>query len=338
MSEPDTSRRGDHGSPTKVAIACQGGGSHTAFTAGVLKGLLPEIVPDPSYELVGLSGTSGGAVSAVAAWQGLYVDGTDGVRQTVDAVWSSIAASTPADRLRNAWANWWATLGAQGAPLPEVSPYDLPAASWAQQELRGVIETHVDLRGCRREMAGDRDRPRLVVGTVDVNDGEFETFVDDAITADAILASAAIPTLFPAVEIDGDLHWDGLFSQNPPIDDLTRVPPAEKPEELWVVQINPQSREGRFRSIEDILDRRNELSGNLSLNQELRFLEQVNEWVEAGYLPDDRFERITVRRLPLGRTLSMPSKLDRDAAFIDSLMDDGERRAEKFIEDLRAAE
>ncbi|MFC4990095.1 patatin-like phospholipase family protein [Saliphagus infecundisoli] len=85
--------------PTKVAIACQGGGSHTAFTAGVLKGLLPELAPE--YDLVGMSGTSGGAVSAVAAWQGLYVDGPGGVRERLDSLWSAIAASSPPERLLN---------------------------------------------------------------------------------------------------------------------------------------------------------------------------------------------------------------------------------------------
>lgn len=320
--------------PTKVAIACQGGGSHTAFTAGVLKGLLPELASDPAYRLVGMSGTSGGAISAVAAWQGLYADDPEGVRDRLDAVWSAITASSPPDRFFNRWTNWWAELGARGAPLPEVSPYDVPATSWAQGRLREIVETQLDIERCRRAMTDDR--PRLVVGTVNAEDGEFETFEDEAITVDAVLASAAIPTLFPAVQIDGEIHWDGLFSQNPPVDELAVVPPAHKPEELWVVQINPQQREGPFRSIEDIIDRRNELSGNLSLNQELGFLQQVNEWIDAGYLPEERFNRIDVRRIPLGERLSYPSKLDRSPEFVGDLMDAGERRAESFLADRRA--
>lgn len=292
---------------------------------------MPKLAPE--YELVGISGTFGGAVSALAAWQGLYVDAPGGVTERLDAVWSAITASSPPDRLLNEWTKWWTTMGERGVPLPELSPYDVPAALWAQRRLRELIETQIDLRRCQQEMTAER--PRLVVGAVNVSDGEFETFVNEEITADAVLASAAIPTLFPAVEIDSNIYWDGLFSQNPPVYDLTVVPPEHKPEELWIIQINPQEREGPFRSLEDIGDRRNELSGNLSLNQELRYIALVNEWIDAGYLPDERFNRITVRRLKLNRKDSFPSKLDRSPAFIRDLLEEGKRQAEAFLTDVR---
>lgn len=328
----ETGSEADADEPTRVAIACQGGGSHTAFTAGVLKGLLPEL--EPEYELVGLSGTSGGAVSAFAAWNGLCTGGPDAVRERLDSIWADVAARSPVELATNGWVQWGARLRARGAPLPEISPYDLPAASWGQRQLRRVIERNIEVGRCRRLL--DRgDTPELVIGTVDVNSGRFETFVDGEITVDAVLASAAVPTLFPAVEIGGHYHWDGLFSQNPPVRDLMS---DQHPEELWVIQINPQAREDEPRAVEEIADRRNELSGNISLNQELRFVEQVNEWVEAGYLPEERFVRTEIRRIELGRRLGYPSKLDRRASFIEGLIEDGERRAVSFLDGLEGSE
>jgi len=134
-----------------------------------------------------------------------------------------------------------------------------------------------DLRG--------RNASELVVGTVDINAGIFETFTDEEVDPEAVLASAAVPDLFEAVEIDDHHHWDGLFSQNPPIDDLMTVDAARKPDELWVIQINPQEREGEPTSLAEIADRRKELSGNVSLNQELRVVERVNEWTMRATAP-----------------------------------------------------
>ncbi|MEM4782216.1 MAG: patatin-like phospholipase family protein [Halalkalicoccus sp.] len=324
MTDTDSTGR----EPARVAIACQGGGSHTAFTAGVLKGLLPELEPD--YELVGLSGTSGGAVSAFAAWNGLCTGGPDAARERLEAVWADIAARSPFEAAANAWLQWETRLRAQGAPLPEVSPYDLPSAAIGQRQLRRVIERNIEVNRCRRLLERE-DTPELVVGAVDVNSGRFETFVDGEITADAVLASAAIPTLFRAVEIDGHYHWDGLFSQNPPVRDLMR---DQHPDELWVIQINPQTRAGEPRTVEEIADRRNELAGNISLNQELRFVEQVNEWIEDGYLPEERFVHTDIRRISLGERLGYPSKLDRSPAFLDRLIERGEREARAFLDSL----
>lgn len=314
--------------PKRVAIACQGGGSHTAFTAGVLKGLLPEL--EPEYELVGLSGTSGGALSAFAAWNGLCTGGPEAARERLDAVWTDVAARSVPDAAVNAWLQWESRLRAQGAPLPEFSPYDLPGTAAGRRQFRRTIERSIDVQQCRR-LFDREDTPELVIGAVDVNSGRFETFVDDEITVDAVLASAAIPTLFPAVEIDGNHHWDGLFSQNPPVRDLMS---DQHPDELWVIQINPQSREGVPKSVEEIADRRNELAGNLSLNQELGFVEQVNEWIDEGYLPEDRFVRTEIRRIELGERLGYSSKLDRRPSFIEGLIERGERRAGEFLASL----
>jgi NTE family protein len=315
---------------TTVAIACQGGGSHTAFTAGVLRGLLANWRDED--RLVGLSGSSGGAINALLTWYGLEMGGPAAAADRLEDFWADIAASDLSDRWTNEWAVWGSRVRSSGAPVPEVSPYDQPFTRVARDRLRRTIERYVEFERVP-DLAGGA--PTLIVGTVDVNGGEFETFVDGAVTIDALLASTAVPDLFEAVEIDGHWHWDGLFSQNPPVHDLVSES-AEKPDEIWVVQINPQERSGEPTSMEEIADRRNELSGNLSLNQEIAFIERVNDWVAAGHLPDS-YKQINVRRVELDRELHCSSKLDRSPSFLRELVAGGEAAAAAFLDD-RAAE
>ncbi len=309
-----------------VAVAVQGGGSHTAFAAGALERLF-ESWPE-NRRLVGLSGTSGGAINALAAWYGLLAkEHTPGGR--LRAVWDEIVADDPVGRGLNEWVVAGSRASSFGLPVPEFSPYQTPVAGWGREYLERAVESAVDFDRVP-DLAGDAV-PRLVVGTVDVNGGEFETFADGAVTLDAVLASTAVPDLFEAVEIDGHWHWDGLFSQNPPIDDLMMTPAGRKPDELWVVQINPQEREGEPTSLVEIKDRRNELAGNISLNQELRFVRRVNQWIDDGRLPDDEFARTEIRTIQMGRTLHCTSKLDRSPGFVDDLMTSGREHAEEFL-------
>lgn len=311
-----------------VAVACQGGGSHTAFTAGALSRLVPAIEASDDHRLVGLSGTSGGAFSALAAWYGLLADGA-GVEDRLHALWAELCADGPADRALNAGTVFGSWAVNSGIGAPQISPYYTPASEYARGRLREALERTVAFEAIP-DLAGPA-APLLAVGTVDINGGCFEVFEDGEITRDVVLASAALPELFEAVEMDGHYHWDGLFSQNPPIRELMYRAAADKPHELWVLQINPQTYEGRPRSILEIADRRNELSGNISLNQELRFVEQVNEWVDRGRLPGDEFNHTEIRRLVLDRRLPLRSKLDRSPAFVRRLMADGERTAASFL-------
>jgi len=318
-------------SPTRVAIACQGGGSHTAFTAGVLKELLREW--DDGYELVGISGTSGGAFNALAAWYGLVTADEARAVELLDAIWADLSASDPVDRFLNEFVVGLSRFGSTGAPTFEISPYQVPGPELGKTEIRETLERHIDFE----EVPGlcRVDAPELVVGTVNINAGVFETFTNEAVTPEAVLASAAVPTMFEAVEINGHYHWDGLFSQNPPIDDLMTVDADRKPEELWVIQINPQEREGEPTSLEEIADRRNELSGNISLNQELGVIERVNEWVEAGHLPADEFTKTEIRRIAMGEAYHCSTKVDRRPSFVEELMELGETRAAEFLSERR---
>jgi len=321
---------------TNVAIACQGGGSHTAFTAGVLQRLLPAIDEREDLRLAGLSGTSGGAVSALAGWYGYLTGGGDAAAETIEALWADVAADSPYETLLNEWTVWWTRLQHGAAPTPTVSPYHLPFADLGKREFCRIVERHVDFDRIA-DLVGPTT-PQLVVGTVDINAGEFETFTDEQVSMEAVLASSAVPSLFEAVEIDGHYHWDGLFSQNPPVYDLMHTAPAKKPDELWVVQINPQTREGEPTSVEEIADRRNELSGNISLNQELRFIQTVNDWIDAGHLSGKYYNHTEIRRIVLDDRLSYASKVDRSADFVQRLLDDGRTDAEAFLEEFTIGE
>jgi NTE family protein len=319
------------GEQRNVAVACQGGGSHTAFTAGVLRRLLREWDHD-RHRLVGISGTSGGAFDALAAWYGLVTDGETRAAALLSDLWDDLAADDPVDRVANTAAVWTQWADSAGVPLPSVTPYALPGGYWGQARLRRTLERHIDFDAVPDLC--DRTAPRLVVGTVDVEGGVFETFVDEEVTPEAVLASAAVPSLFPGVRLHGHVHWDGLFSQNPPLTDLLSVDAGRKPDEIWVVQVNPQEREGTPRSLVEIADRRNELSGNLSLNQEIRFVERVNDWIREGSLSKEGFSTVEVRRIEMGEQYGHATKLDRTPSFIDELMTLGEERAGAFLDGL----
>jgi NTE family protein len=175
----------------------------------------------------------------------------------------------------------------------------------------------------------------LLIGAVDVLSGDFRAFNSrrDRISVETILASAAIPTLFRAVQLDGGTYWDGLFSQNPPVRELVDA----RPDEIWVIQINPTRVDAEPRSALEIADRRNELAGNLSLHQELRFIEKIDQLLEEGALArDGAYRTIVIRVIELSRArlsgaLGVASKLDRDPSFIAGLIAHGEERAEEFL-------
>jgi NTE family protein len=316
--------------PRRIAIACQGGGSHTAFTAGVLKRLLTDDAV-AGYDLVGLSGTSGGAICALLAWYGLAA-GDEGrtAGELLEAFWADNSATAPFEQALNSWVLWAGALQ-DVVTLPAVSPYANPFAGAGPAEIARLLEARVDFSA----PPAQDGHPMLLVGAVDVLTGAFRAFDSrrERITVETILASAAIPTIFRSVHLDGSTYWDGLFSQNPPVRDLLDA----EPDEIWVVQINPTRLASEPRSPVEIADRRNELAGNLSLHQELHFIEKVDQLLEEGALArDGRYRPVVVRVIELSRerlpaSLGVVSKLNRDPAFIAGLIAHGEERAGEFL-------
>jgi NTE family protein len=308
----------------RVAIACQGGGSHAAFTAGVLTRLL---APDSleRFELAALSGTSGGAMCAALAWAGLIAGGAEDARRRLAGFWSDLEAKEPVDAAMNFWSVWFSRLPA----MLEASPYAFEPL--AEDALRGLLKKHLQLEGLP---AIRPSTPELLIGATNILSGDRTVFEGRALTYDELMASAAVPPLFRAVKADGGLYWDGLFSTNPPVREFTDLP--EIPDEIWVVQINPQRRKEEPKSVRDIVDRRNELAGNLSLAQELYFIDRINGLRAEYEALRGKYKHITVRVVELDWNLDYSSKLDRRPGFIRGLIEYGKERAERFFSDKKS--
>jgi NTE family protein len=307
---------------SRVAIACQGGGSHTAFTAGALEGLLANL-PD-EVEIVALSGTSGGAICASLAWDGLLRGDRWRAIDKLGRFWESMAARAPWDRALNQVVMNVMSLR-DLMVLPEVSPYHVP--SWAEEHFRSILNEHFDFAELRA-LAARPGAPLLHIGAVEVLSGQFEIFTGADLCVECLMASAAIPEMFRAVTIPGrGVFWDGLFSQNPPIHNLT----AHDISELWVIQINASTCAQVPTETHEILDRRNELSGNLSMEQELLHIEMNNRAIAEGRINEPNVRPIYVARIPLDRDLGYRSKLDRRPEFLRELREYGKTKSRWFL-------
>jgi len=311
-----------NGSRSRVAIACQGGGSHTAFTAGVLQGLLTNMPED--VDVVALTGTSGGALCATLAWEGLVRSNPRAAAEKLQQFWELMAASEWWDQIANQ-----ILVGAYGLrdlmALPEVSPYHMP--TWGDDHFRFMLEKTFDFEELRR-LARQPDAPLLEIGAVEVLSGHFEVFAGQELLVECLLASAAIPEMFRAVAVPGrGVYWDGLFSQNPPIHDLLEL----RIDELWLIQINSSTCARVPVETHEILDRRNALAGNLSMEQELGFIDTLNRAIRQGRLKDPNFRPIEVSRIPLDRELNYRSKLDRRPEWIRELREYGRTKCRWFL-------
>jgi NTE family protein len=357
----------------RIAIACQGGGSQTAFTAGALRGLLRAGLRE-DFDIVGLSGTSGGSICAALLWVAL-LEGDPQPWTRLEAFWRDNAAVTPAELAFND--RVVATLRMTNAGvLPSVSispssPLVKALFQWSTIGLRplftdfaGLLRKHIDF--ARLAALGPRpDLPALVVGAVDVLSGRLAKFCTrhEPLRTEHLLASCAVPSLFPAVEFDGAAYWDGLFSDNPPINELAQsryVGIDRLPHEIWVIKINPTGCARVPASADDISDRRNELIGNMSMFQQLDALAVMNDlYLRGAFKPDfvaavgldgpvriprsDAGDGQRPYHIPfiemsqaLAASLDYESKLDRSLKHIEVLMDDGEQQARRFL-DERAA-
>ncbi len=352
----------------KIAIACQGGGSQCAFVAGALKTLIDRGVQD-RYRIVGLSGTSGGAITAAVAWAGLLAqargDRTTPTADRIVACWKDLSAQTPREVILDGFCTQLVRLAERGLlPTLASSPSSLQFRLWSQMtsmmigrpeftDLRALVTKHIDFGS----LAGlvDAQSPTLLLGAGDVLEGTFKIFnsVKNEISPEAVLASAAIPTLFPAVWVDGHAYWDGIFASNPPVISFLRermVGKGNVPEEIWILQVNRSKHDDVPEAPNDISGRRNDLAGNLSLQHELQIIEMVNLLLQEGALTPgfrarfgfDTTEKIAVRFIRMSKELQdgldYPSKLSRLPEHIDRLLADGEAQANAFLAELDAVQ
>ncbi|MGL5081947.1 MAG: patatin-like phospholipase family protein [Microcoleaceae cyanobacterium] len=352
---------------TKIAIACQGGGSHAAFTAGALQALFENNIQD-RYEIVSLSGTSGGALGAALVWYALK-RGEDPVGR-LTAFWKDNTAQTSQEIFFNSFVISTLELTGKGL-LPQfvVSPASKALKGWMSLATMGLrdrftnfqelLEAHIDFKeiACSEVK---QEAPILLMGAVNILSGKLWMFNSsrEPIKVEHILASCAIPNIFPAVEIGNDAYWDGIFSDNPPITELidpANVGAANIPQEIWVIKLNPTHRDSIPVQPDDILDRRNELEGNVSLFQSLRSVERLNDLLLGGAYKEEFLESIGIRepiKIPrsfvdlddkpyyipfiemssdVQNSLNYESKLDRSPKFINHLIEDGKKQAKEFL-------
>jgi len=322
----------------KIAIACQGGGSHTAFTAGVLR-KLTSIPMD--YHISTISGTSGGAICSFILWYSIVLN-LD-FKELINKFWDSISAKTFLEKSLNDFMLSELRNQEEGfIPMYSISPYSFVYKTCAAVSKHFYRPEFLSIKNALNKLFDitkidqEKSSTRLLIGAVDVLTGEFKVFdsLKGEINIDSIIASTAVPSIFKAVKVKESIYWDGLLSQNPPIRDLI----SDKPDEIWVIKINPQSSKFEPKSVREIEDRRNELSGNLSLNQEINFIESVNKWIKNGTISLENKKIIKVRIITMSgeveEILDYVSKLDRNQEFINALMYHGEEQAEKFIKQI----
>lgn len=347
----------------KIAIACQGGGSQTAFTAGVLKSFFMNGV-HMQKEIVGLSGTSGGAVCAALAWYSLIKarqgDSTP-IEQRLMNFWDDIAAQNIYEKLGNDFmVNSLYYIDKGLLPRWEISPGSFFSKSMLQfssmllprrnfYDFKNLLETHINFDEIRSW--GNVSNPALLLGAANVLTGEFKKFssIKGEIQVEALLASAAIPSVFPAVKIDENAYWDGLFADNPPTEDLLgfdMVGPEYIPDELWIIQIDPRTCQTVPDTSQDIINRRAEMIGNVSLYQDLEKINLINRLLEQGafteeFLNKRRYKPIEIHIISkspeVQASLDYTSYLNRDKGFIKCLIADGEKQGKEFLESLLSA-
>ena len=315
----ERSRWSETAMPTKIAIACQGDGSHAAFTAGVLQGLLEQ---NGDYcEIAALGGMSYGSICALLAWDGLLRGDPQRAVDQLQGFWQDYSATCLIDIFLNYSAQMAFHLRSMVA-FPCLIPY-FPSLS--QDQLRRMLERRVNFAEAR-SMAGNEDAPGLLVEAVDVN-GAIEAFRGPQIRADHILASATIHRLFSAVALAGHSQGEGLLLQHPPIRELTDF----GPDEIWVIQVIKSTRKGLSRTAGDLSDHY-ELTSSLLLEQELRFIQKINGLLDRGMLIDSGYRHIEVHRIIMEHDLDYSSKLDRSPSFICRMMAYGRERAKQFLE------
>ncbi len=313
--------------PVLVDLALQGGGSHGAFTWGVLDRLLEE----PWLNIEGISGTSAGAMNAAVLVDGYAEGGAAGARASLERFWRTVSQGAllspfqrgPIDVLLGRWTlDHSPVYIATDLMARLVSPYTLnPGGS---NPLTDILAKCVDFQRLGR--AGIK----LWITATNVHTGRGRVFRNHEITPDVLLASACLPTMFQAVEIDGQSYWDGGYSGNPTITPLIRECTSD---DTILVQINPVERPDTPRTARDILSRLNEVSFNAVLLKELRMMALLRQLGTAGnpegaHWAAMRIHRITSEKLA---SLGSSSKLNAEWAFLTMLRDEGRKAADAFL-------
>jgi NTE family protein len=313
----------------RIKLALQGGGSHGAFTWGVLDRLLQ----DDRIEIEAIVGASAGAMNTALLADGLAAGGPELARRMLRSFWertAELAAAspmqpTPLDRLSSpgslAFSPGWRVADVM---LKLFSPYQINPLN--RNPLREVLEDVVDFARLRAAPA-----PAAFVCATNVLNGRLRVFGRHELSAAAVMASGCLPQLFQAVEVEGEHYWDGGFSGNPPIFPLIYMGGSQ---DILIVQLNPINIPEVPRDMRAIMDRINTLAFNSSLMREMRMIRFVTELIDRGDLDDSRHLRLFIHTIDAEvelAALDPASKLNADRAFLDHLFALGTARAESFL-------
>jgi NTE family protein len=319
----------------RINLALQGGGAHGAFTWGVLE----QILSDERIGIEGISGTSAGAINAVMLADGLCRGGREEAQKRLADFWRSASSTGNLPALqRTVMERILSFTPLEGSPVQAwfdtlsryFSPYDVNPLNI--NPLKDLIERFVDFDRLRAN-----SDLQLFVSATNVQTGRVRVFSREAITADAVMASACLPLLFRAVEIDGVPYWDGGYLGNPVIFPFFRTTATE---DVLVVQINPLFRQSTPMSSSEIMNRINEITFNSSLIGEYRAIDFVARLIDQGKLPrgtgPGEYRRINVHRIVLdrfGTHFDSFSRLSTDYDFFDMLHVNGKRAARRFLDE-----
>ncbi|MBF9231939.1 patatin-like phospholipase family protein [Microvirga sp. BT350] len=305
----------------------QGGGAHGAFTWGVLDRLLDE----PWLTIEGISGTSAGAMNAAVMADGYTEGGVAGAKAALERFWRRVSDAAllspfrrgPLDILMGRWTLDTSPVFIAFDLMARIfSPYDLNPQG--TNPLREILAESIDFKRLRKS------RIRLYVTATNVRTGEGRVFRHDELSPEVLLASACLPTLFQAIEIDGEAYWDGGYTGNPTISPLIRECTSG---DTVLVQINPVERSGTPRTAREILNRLNEVSFNACLLKELRMIALLRQAANHGDRECDRWARMRIHRIESDAMteLGYSSKLNAEWEFLTKLRDEGRRAAEAFL-------
>jgi NTE family protein len=312
-----------------INLALQGGGSHGAFTWGVLDRLLE----DETIDIEAVSGTSAGAVNAVALASGYATGGRAGAREKLAQVWQRVSDANPfnavSDSLSSISGGWFGQMFNPAMMTLDImsrvlSPYQFNPGNI--NALRDVLNDIIDWNAVQTT-----PEFKLFLSATNVRTGRVKIFEQSEITADEVLASACLPQLFQAVEIKGEFYWDGGYVGNPALFPLYY---ATQSSDLLIVEINPLLRPDVPRTTQDISDRINEISFNSALLQDLRALEFVTRLLDDNKLDKKRYRRMLVHMIATSddvMRLGASTKSKTDMPFLQKLHDWGYAAADSWL-------
>src|SRR5579863_8732744 len=324
MANAKADRRGQTRETVLIDLALQGGGSHGAFTWGVLDRLLEE----PWLRIEAISGTSAGAMNAAVLVSGFMQGGAQGARAALDRYWKQVSDAarfspiqrSAIDRLMGRW-SLDASPGYLTMDLMSrlISPYSLNPLG--VNPIADILRQSIDF-----DHLGEASI-KLFITATNVHTGRGRVFRNQEITPEVLLASACLPTMFQAIEIEGEPYWDGGYAGNPTISPLVRESEAH---DIILVQINPRERRETPRSASEILDRVNEISFNAPLMKELRMIALLRQAVDPGTGEGCRWAGMLTHRIVADKLAEFgaSSKLNAEGAFLNLLKEEGRKAAD----------